>query len=108
MVVAGEADGFAIVESFAAPAPSSAPALIPGAVDHVMLVARLVVPGAGFVQSQGTNDADVLMLANFGTTAGERTAAHLRSLLEAAGLELVSVTPTRGMYSVLMARRAAA
>ena len=74
--------------------------------DRLMLVARLVQPGAGLVASQGTNDADYLMLANFGTTAGERTLDHFKALLAEARLKLESVQPLRGYYSVLVVRKA--
>jgi hypothetical protein len=73
-----------------------------------MLVARVVAPGAGFVASQGTNDADWLMLGGFGTTAGERTRPHFEALLARAGLRLESLTPVRGIYSVLVAAPAGA
>ena len=38
--------------------------------------------------------------------AGERTLDHFKALLTKAGLKLESVTPLRGYYSVLVARRA--
>ena len=74
--------------------------------DRLMLVARVVQPGAGFVESQGTNDADWLMLANFGSTAGERTLDHFLQLLAASGLALEADVPVRGWYHVLVAKRA--
>lgn len=73
--------------------------------DRLTLVARLVAPGASFVGSQGTNDADWLMLANFGSTAGERTRPHFEALLARSGLALESVNPLRGWYSVLVATK---
>jgi hypothetical protein len=73
--------------------------------DRLTLVARLVAPGAGFVGSQGTNDADWLMLANFGSTAGERTRPHFEALLARSGLALESVNPLRGWYNVLVATK---
>ena len=48
------------------------------------------------MEAQGTNDADVLMLGNFGTTASERTMPQLVALLAEAGLELVTSVKTRG------------
>jgi hypothetical protein len=72
--------------------------------DRVLVVGRVIVPGAGFVQSMGTNDADMVMLGAFGTTAGERTVEHFSRLFAAADLELVAVHPTRSHYSVLEAR----
>ena len=67
---------------------------------RVMIVGRQIRPGAGFIQSLGTADADMVMLGAFGTTAGERTLAQHVSLLEAAGLRLVKVTHTRSAYYV--------
>jgi hypothetical protein len=75
-------------------------------VDRLALVARVVVPGSGFVASQGTGDADWLMLANFGTTAGERTRPHFEALLAQSGLALQAAVPVRGWYTVLVAARA--
>lgn len=72
--------------------------------DRVLIVGRIIKPRASFVGSLGTNDADMVMLGAFGTTAGERTVEHFSRLFAAAGLELVSVTPTRSHYSVLEAR----
>ena len=72
--------------------------------DRVFVVARVIVPGAGFIASVGSNDADMVMLGAFGTTAGERTIAHFERLFAAAGLELVQVHATRSHYRVLEAR----
>jgi hypothetical protein len=72
--------------------------------DRVLVVGRVIRPGASFIGSMGTNDADMVMLGAFGTTAGERTVEHFSSLFEAAGLELVAVHPTRSHYSILEAR----
>ena len=72
--------------------------------DRVFVVARVIVPGVGFVASVGSNDADIVMLGAFGTTAGERTVAHFERLFAAAGLELVKVHDTRSHYKVLEAR----
>ena len=58
----------------------------------------------GFVEAMGSNDADLVMLANFGSTAGERTLEHFGRLFAAAGLELVTVHATRSHYRVLEAR----
>ena len=69
--------------------------------DRAFIVARIIVPGANFVQSMGTTDADIVMMGAFGTTAGERTVEHFKQLFEAADLELVTVHPTRSHYSVL-------
>lgn len=71
--------------------------------DRVLLVDRLVRPGAGFIQSFGTADADTVMLAAFGTTAGERTQAQFATLLQQAGLQLERVWPTRSHYVVIEA-----
>ena len=65
-----------------------------------MIVGRMIQPGAGFIKSLGTADADMVMLGAFGSTAGERTRAHHEALLKAAGLRLLSVTPTRSAYFV--------
>jgi hypothetical protein len=72
--------------------------------DRVLVIGRVVVPGASFVSSLGTADADMVMLGAFGTTAGERTTAHYASLFARAGLALVRVHPTRSHYAVLEAR----
>jgi len=81
-----------------------APADVPGARgDRLFLVDRVVRPGVGFVDSMGTNDADIVMLGAFGTTAGERTEAHFARLLAAAGLRVVRVAPTRSHYFVVEA-----
>lgn len=69
--------------------------------DRVFIVARIIVPGANFVKSMGTTDADIVMMGAFGTTAGERTVEHFTRLFTAADLELVTVHPTRSHYSVL-------
>ena len=74
--------------------------------DRIMLIVRLVVPGASFVESHGTLDADWHMLANFGTTAGERTLEQYKALIAGAGLKLESVAPLRGMYSILVVKKA--
>jgi hypothetical protein len=74
------------------------------ALEHrVMIVGRVLVPGAGFIKSLGTTDADVLMMGAFGTTAGERTREHYERLLTDAGLRLLKVTPTRSPYFVVEA-----
>ena len=67
---------------------------------RVAVVGRMLQPGAPFIKSLGTADADMVMLGAFGTTAGERTRAHHEALLAAAGLRLLSVTPTRSAYFV--------
>lgn len=72
--------------------------------DRVLVIGRVVVPGARFVASLGSQDADMVMLGAFGTTAGERTTAHYARLFAAAGLALVRVHPTRSHYGVLEAR----
>jgi hypothetical protein len=74
--------------------------------DKLFLVARLIRPGVGFLKSFGSNDADIVMLGAFGTTAGERSEDHFRRLMAAANLQLVSVTPTRSHYFVLEAHAA--
>jgi hypothetical protein len=70
---------------------------------RVMIVGRVLAPGAGFIKSLGTTDADVLMMGAFGTTAGERTREHYERLLAEAGLRLLKVTPTRSPYFVIEA-----
>lgn len=45
-------------------APSAEGSAVKCGTDRIALVARLVAPGAGFVSSQGTNDADFLMLVS--------------------------------------------
>lgn len=70
---------------------------------RVMIVGRMIRPGAGFIKSLGTADADMVMLGAFGTTAGERTLAQHEALLAAAGLKLISVTPTRSQYFIYQA-----
>lgn len=72
--------------------------------DRVFIVGRVLVPGTSFINSMGSNDADMVMLGAFGTTAGERTIPHFTSLLDAAGLDLVTVHRTRSHYSVLEAK----
>ena len=96
---AGTADPLAPVrgERRAAPAGSASK-------DRVFVVARVVYPGVGFVEAMGSNDADLVMLANFGSTAGERTLEHFGRLFAAAGLELVTAHATRSHYRVLEAR----
>ena len=70
---------------------------------RVVVVARMLQPGAGFIKSLGTADADMVMLGAFGTTAGERTRAHHEALFQAAGLRLARVTPTRSAYFIFEA-----
>ena len=78
--------------------------------DRVLIVGRSPSERAprgplAFVESQGAQDADLLMLAVFGGGgAGERTPGQTRALLEKAGLELVAVHPTRTWFSVTEAR----
>lgn len=72
--------------------------------DRVLLVARVVEPGAGFVTSLGSTTADLVMLGAFGSTAGERTQAQFETLFDAAGLELVAVHPTRSHYKIVEAK----
>jgi hypothetical protein len=72
--------------------------------DRVLIVARIIKPKASFIGSLGTNDADMVMLGGFGTSAGERTEEHFSRLFSAAGLQLVSVTPTRSHYFVIEGR----
>ena len=99
------------------PALTSKCLLTPTAQHRIVIVTRLLVPGAGFINSQGflehlsrrgtlflmyymllfstcltgTTDADMVMLANFGTSAGERTETHLQALAAAAGLKMLGV-----------------
>lgn len=89
------------VATIPAAAAGSAEDVVPR--DRVLLVDRLVRPGAGFVESFGTADADTVMLAAFGTTAGERTQAQFAALLARAGLQLERVWPTRSHYVVIEA-----
>ena len=72
--------------------------------DVVVIVGRVLVPGAGFVKSFGSADADIVMLGAFGSTAGERTVEHYQRLFTLAGLTLESATPTRSQYYLLNAR----
>jgi len=72
--------------------------------DRILLVARVVEPGAGFVNSLGSTTADLVMLGAFGSTAGERTQAQFEKLFDAAGLELVAVHPTRSHYKIVEAK----
>jgi hypothetical protein len=69
--------------------------------DRVVLIDRLIRPGASFVHTFGSNDADIVMLAAFGTTAGERTRAHFEALACRARLRLEAVWPTRSHYFAL-------
>jgi len=70
----------------------------------VAVVARMIVPGAGFIKSLGSTDADIVMMGAFGTTAGERTKEQYEELFKEAGLALHSVTPTRSQYFILLAK----
>jgi len=72
--------------------------------DRILLVARVVEPGAGFVNSLGSTTADLVMLGAFGSTAGERTQAQFEALFDASGLELVAVHPTRSHYKIVEAK----
>lgn len=76
------------------------------AVDRVFIIGRVIVPGASFVSSLGSQDADMVMLGAFGTTAGERTTAAYSALLQQSGLTLVKVHPTRSHYAVIEAVKA--
>lgn len=73
--------------------------------DSVVVVGRALDAAAadGFVRSLGSNDADIVMLGAFGSTAGERSSEHYSRLFQQAGLRLVSVTPTRSQYAILRA-----
>lgn len=71
--------------------------------DRVYIIGRLIEPGTAFINSLGSFDADTVMLAAFGTTAGERTTGQYERLVQAAGLRLVAVHRTRGHYTVLEA-----
>jgi hypothetical protein len=71
--------------------------------DCVVVVGRALAPGAGFVESLGNADADIVMLGAFGSTAGERAVAHYARLFAEAGLRLASAAPTRSQYSIIRA-----
>jgi hypothetical protein len=70
---------------------------------RVFIVGRLIEPGASFIGSLGSFDADIVMLAAFGTTAGERTVEQYNVLFEAAGLKLKALHRTSSHYAVLEA-----
>jgi hypothetical protein len=72
--------------------------------DVVVVVGRVLLPGAGFITSLGSADADIVMLGAFGTTAGERSFDHYARLFAQAGLLLKTASATRSQYFVLKAQ----
>ena len=71
--------------------------------DSVVIVGRVLIPGAGFIESLGSADADIVMMGAFGSTAGERSVEHYSRLFAEAGLKLESATPTRSQYYIIRA-----
>ena len=71
--------------------------------DSVVIVGRVLIPGAGFIESLGSADADIVMMGAFGSTAGERSVEHYARLFAEAGLKLESATPTRSQYYIIRA-----
>ena len=71
--------------------------------DSVVIVGRVLIPGAGFIESLGSADADIVMMGAFGSTAGERSVEHYARLFAEAGLVLESATPTRSQYYIIRA-----
>jgi hypothetical protein len=71
--------------------------------DSVVIVGRVLIPGAGFIESLGSADADIVMMGAFGSTAGERSVEHYARLFTEAGLKLESATSTRSQYYIIRA-----
>lgn len=66
------------------------------------IVDRVLQEQSTFINSQGSNFADILMMNNF-NDAKERYVADMKRILEKTGFRLLRVLPSRSMHSIVEA-----